>query len=79
MNAIKCEVLTVENGDEVHVGHASVYAIPRKGEFLWFSEKKKGHSSWVVQDVAHHVGNGSFGSYLEGYQSVVIYAVPTNA
>lgn len=78
MDYIKCEVLNDESGEEVHVGNLSVYAIPRKGEYIWFSEYRNGYSSWVVKEVAHHVGNGDFGSYPTGYQSVVIYATPTD-
>lgn len=77
MNTISCEVLTIENNEETHVGHLNVYSVPRVGEYIWFSEKKKGHKSWVVEEVAHHVGNGNFGSYTMGYQSIVIYATPT--
>ena len=77
MDAISCEVLTTENGEEIHVGHINVYVPPRAGEYIWFSEKKKGHSSWFVEEVAHHVGNGNLGSYPLGYQSIVIYVKPT--
>lgn len=77
MNHIRCEVLTVKEDEEIHVGHIHVYLIPRKGEYIWFSEKLEGHSSWVVEDVCHHVGNGNFDVYPMGYQSIVIYAKPT--
>ena len=77
MNTISCEVLTMENDEETHVGHLNVYFPPRVGEYIWFSEKKKGHSSWIVEEIAHHVGNGNLGSYPYGYQSIVIYAKPT--
>ncbi|MBR2246315.1 MAG: hypothetical protein IJ880_04705 [Bacilli bacterium] len=78
MNTISCEVLTIENDEEMHVGHLNVFTPPSKGEYIWFSEKIKGHSSWIVEDVAHHVGNGKLGSYPMGYQSIVIYAIPTS-
>lgn len=77
MNTIACEVLTVENGEETHVGHINLYFLPRVDEYIWFSEKKKGHSSWIVEEVAHHVGNGEPGSCPLGYQTVVIYVKPT--
>lgn len=79
MKTITCEVLTIEDDEERHVGHLNVYFPPRVDEYIWFSEKKRGHSSWIVEDVAHHVGNGILGSYPAGYQSIVIYAKPTNA
>ena len=77
MPVMNCEVLTIKNGEETHVGNISVYTPPKVGEYIWFSEKRRGHTSWVVEEVAHHVGNGEFGSYTQGYQSVVVYAKPT--
>lgn len=74
MNYIKCQVVT---DDEIFVGHADLFALPRVGEYIWFSEERLGHRSWVVKEVAHHVGSGEFGAYTGGYQSVVVYAVPT--
>jgi hypothetical protein len=78
MNGIACEVLTIENEEETHVGHINVYSIPREKEYIWFSEKRKGYRFWTVEHVAHHIGNGNFGAYPMGYQSVVIYAKPIN-
>lgn len=78
MDYIKGEVLTMEINEETHVGHVFIYAVPRKGEYIWFSEEKKGHRSWLVEDVAYHVGHGNLEGYREGYQSVVIYATPAN-
>lgn len=77
MNSFSCEVLTIENNEEVHVGWINIFFPPRVGEYLWFSEERRRHTSWIVEDVAHHVGNGELGSCSTGYQSIVIYAKPT--
>ena len=58
MNTITCQVLTIQNEEEVYVGRLIVYVPPRAGEYIWFSENREGHSSWFVEEVAHHVGDG---------------------
>ena len=77
MNLLRIEVLTEIDFEEVSVGHIHVYKVPQKGHYLWFSEKRLGYSSWVVEDVCHHVGDGNSSSYPLGYQNIVIYAAPT--
>ena len=74
MNYIECQVLTVKDGEELTVGNIAVYSIPKVGEYIWFSKERLGHTSWVVEDVAHWVGDGELGSYPMGYQRVAIYA-----
>jgi hypothetical protein len=77
MKTISCEVMTIENDEEVTVGHINVYSVPRVCEYLWFSEKLRGHSSWIVDEVCHWVGNGQFGAFPQGYQKCAIYVKPT--
>ena len=77
METIACEVLTIENDEDVTVGHINVYSIPRMGEYLWFSERLRGNSSWQVEEVCHWIGNGKLGSYPHGYQHCAIYVKPT--
>lgn len=77
MLSVTCEVLTEENGEEVTVGHINVFQIPRVGEYIWFTKDRKGHTSWIVEDVAHKVGDGELGSLLNGYQNISIYVKPT--
>ena len=76
MNTITCQVLTIQNEEEIYVGRLEVYIPPRAGEYIWFSEERKGHSSWIVEEVAHHVGDGKT-NYLSGYQHVTIFVKPT--
>lgn len=70
MDSISCVVLT--NTDE-RIAHINVYAIPRVGEYLWFSQERAGHTSWRVVEVAHWVGNGD----RQEYQEVALYVKPT--
>lgn len=74
MVSIMCEVLTEENNEEVTVGLINVFQIPRVGEYIWFTKERNGHTSWIVEDVAHKVGDGELNG---SYQNVSIYAKPT--
>lgn len=76
MKAISCEVLTETNGKMKRVGDIKVHSIPRKGEYIWFSEERIGHSSWMVEDVCHWVGNGEYSTSSTGEQKTTIFAKP---
>jgi len=75
MNIMTCEVLTDEEKEEVSVGHIKVHSIPQKGEYLWFSKPRRGHTSWIVTYVANWVGDGDIHS--PGYHNIAVYAIPT--
>ncbi len=70
MDYIQCDVMT---DDESHVGHIKVLAVPRIGECLWFSQKRKGHTSYRVIDIAHWIGNGEG----QAYHKVAVFVEPT--
>jgi hypothetical protein len=75
VSLINCEVLTVENGEETTVGYINVGSVPRVGEYIWFSEPKRGETSWIVVDVAHWVGHGNYPG--QEYHRVCLFVEPT--
>ena len=80
MNAIECNVVfETENEEETTIGHLKLFSVPRVGEYVWFSEKRYGHRSWTVTEVAYHVGSGRHEDSSTCYQTAVLYAKPTGA
>lgn len=77
MNGIQCEVIFEKDDEEITVGHLRLFSIPRVDEYIWFSEKRQGHSSWIVTEVAYHVGSGKWEDTSIGYQTAVLYVKPT--
>jgi hypothetical protein len=71
-NFIKCEVMLE---DETFVGRIRVLQVPRVGEYIWFSEERLGHTSYIVEQVAHWVG---MGDGMMDYQNVALFVIPTN-
>lgn len=77
MDGILCEVIFAKDDEEMSVGQLKLFSIPRVDEYIWFTKKRYGHSSWVVSEVAHHVGSGDIEESSMGYQTAVLYVKPT--
>ena len=77
MNGLKCEVAFETEEGETTIGHLKLFTVPRVGEYIWFSEKRHGHRSWTVTEVAYHVGSGRHEDSSTVYQTAVLYAKPT--
>lgn len=73
---IDCEFIAEENGEEITVGTAQTFAVPRVGESIWFSNERHGYMSWTVVSVAHWVGSGE-GHFP--YQRIAVYVIPTGS
>lgn len=79
VDGILCEVIFEKDDEEMTIGHLRLFSIPRVDEYIWFSEKRQGHSSWIVSEVAHHVGSGDVEESVIGYHTAVLYVKPTQS
>ena len=77
MDGLECAVAFETEEGETTIGHLKLFSVPRVGEYIWFSEKRYGHKSWTVTEVAYHVGSGRHEDSSNVYQTAVLYAKPT--
>jgi len=70
-------VVQSEDGSEKQIAYCAKMIAPRKGEYVWmpFNWDKKnefGTRAFIVEDVAHHIGENIKGTY----DNIVVYCKP---
>lgn len=69
-------VVQDDEGNEDQLAYTSKVICPRKGEYVWIQEdeiiNKYGSSSFIVENVCHHISPNCKNSY----DSIVIYVIP---